>query len=258
VRSYILLDQADYQAAIDAMEQCLALAAEGGFIYPQTDTRAMLALVFGLLGQPERAAVLAAEALAIAQQQLPMALATVYFVQNWLALLRGDLAAAEDYLRRAGVHYNPKDYLSANPYFLRMLRAEVALARGEFEHALRHEGEVAELQTSLGFRVFRASTLGLRGRALLALGRLAEAETALLEAYALAQQQTSYRNLWHLSQDLAQLARVRGDHPAAKRWQAQARAHLQSHIGRLTRPDLREPFLELPEVQAALQPSASV
>jgi tetratricopeptide (TPR) repeat protein len=252
MRSYILLDQADYQVAIATMEQCLALAAEGGFIYPQTDIRAMLGLVYGLLGQPERAAAYAAEALAIAQQQLPLALATVYLVHSWLALLRGDLAAAEGHLRRAGVHFNPKDYLSANPYFLRMLRAELALERGEFEHALRHEAEVAELQSSLGFQVFRTSTLHLRGRALLALGRLAQAEAVLHEGLELARAQPSYRNLWRLSQDLAAVARARGDPTAAARWQAETHAHLLTHLGRLTRPDLREPFLQLPEVRAAL------
>jgi tetratricopeptide (TPR) repeat protein len=212
----------------------------------------MLGMIYGFLGQPEQADALAAEALAIAQQKLPMGLATVHLVHSWLALLRGDLEAAERHLRRAGVHFNPKDYLSANPYFLRMLRAELALARGEFEHALRHEAEVAELQASLGFHIFKTSTLRLRGRALAGLGRLSEAEAVLLEAYAFAQQQPSYSSLWHLSQDLAQLARARGDPPAAERWQAEARAHLQTHLGRLSRADLREPFLRLPEVQAVL------
>jgi tetratricopeptide (TPR) repeat protein len=256
MRSYILLDQADYQTAIVTMEQCLALATEGGFIYPQTDIRAMLGLVYGFLGQPERAAALADEALAIAQGQLPMALATVYLVHAWLALLRGELEAAVRHLSRAGVHFNPKDYLSANPYFLRMLRAELALARGEFEHALRHEAEVAELQSSLGFHVFKTSTLRLRGRALLALGRLAEAEAALQEGYALAQAQHSVHNLWRLSQALATVARARADFPAASRWQAESHAHLQTLIERLTRPDLRQSFLLLPEVQAALHTPA--
>jgi tetratricopeptide (TPR) repeat protein len=217
----------------------------------------MLALVYALLGQPERASALAAQALAIAQQQLPMGLAAVYLVHSWLDLLAGDLTAAEAHLRRDGVHFNPKDYLSANPYFLRMLRAELALARGEFDHALRHEAEVDELQTNLGFRVFRTSTLRLRARALQALRRLDEAEAALRESLALAQAQPSYHSLWVVCQDLAQLARARGDHPAADRWQAEARAHLQAHLDRLTRPDLRASFLKLPEVQSALLTSPS-
>jgi tetratricopeptide (TPR) repeat protein len=252
MRSYVLLDQGDFQAAVDTMQHCLALAIEGDFIFPQTDTRAMLALAYGFLGQPDRASNLAAEALAIAEQKLPVALATVFLVHAWLALMRGELDEAERHMRRARVHFNPEDYLSANRYFLHLIQSELALARGQPAEALHHEAEVAALHARLGFRIFMTSTLRLRGRALLALGRLAEAEAALREGHDLAQSQPSYRSRWLLCLDLADLASARTDPAAHDHWRAEARAALEALLDRLTRPDLRGPFLAQPEVQATL------
>ncbi len=247
---FILFDQGDYSAAIRAMRRCLPLADSGGFIYPRVTGHAVLGFVYGLLGQPEQAASLLAEGLRTVERLLPTERSSVLLPWGWLKLIEGDLETAAAYVAEAHAHLNPNDYLSPNPVLLAYLEAELALRRGQPELALQTSRRYAGEPQSSVMATFMPDLQRVEGAALLALGRQPEALTVLERAYAQAAAQPSPRAGWMLASTLAAAAQARGDLPAARRWRADARHHLDWMVDRLDDPVLRASFLAQPDVRA--------
>jgi hypothetical protein len=253
LRFFILFDQGQFSPAMRTMRRCLELAEAGGFVYPQVGGRALLAMLLGQLGKPGEAEALLESAMRFAEQLLPLERASVLLPWAWLALHHGDLARAQSLLAVAQEVINPDDYLSPNPMLLAKLESDLALRQGQPELALQAARRFGQDQLAGFMATFQPDLLLSEGRALLALGRAAEALTVLERAYARAAAQPSPRACWTIAGTLAESAYTHGDLPTAQRWRAAARRHLGYLIEHIEEDDLRANFLARPDVRATLE-----
>jgi len=145
---------------------------------------------------------------------------------------------------------------------------QVAVASGHHERALAEAERYLQRMAATGTRVFLPDLLHSKGRALLGLGRVEEAHQALLEALAIARQQTSRRSLWLILYDLAQLVstsqkfapgasgsgeNLQEINPQAEAYLKEAREVVEYIAAHISDEKLRSLFLNLPEVRGILQ-----
>jgi len=253
-QSYLLLDRGHMSAALDAMQRCLTYAALGDFVFPQTSIAAAQALAYTYLGQDAAAEAALSRAEQAVAQYLPMELGSVQLLRAWCRLLTGDYAGAADLARQARANILWEDYLTPNRSILTMVEAEVSLQAGHPEQALEAVNAHLNAPHGGGTQVFSTDLRRLRGQALQALGRLDEAEQALLAAHAQAAAQPSYRSLWPICAALARLAAQRGDAAGAERWRAESHRHRDYLAEHITDPAQRAAFLERAEARAPTGP----
>ena len=173
----------------------------------------------------------------------------------YLQSLGGQHAEAQATLDRSPFAHNP-DLLNDQFILLHQLfaqaQAELALANGEPQQALRLAEVLIAHFRRAGVRLFFSDALLLHGRALAGDGRVNEAQAALEAARAEAEQLGARRTLWLILSQLAALADARGDHEAAlARWRQAAGIidDIAEHAGSV---DLRESFLSRPDVRQTL------
>ena len=122
-------------------------------------------------------------------------------------------------------------------------RVELALARGEPARALEIIDQLIASAANAkpdGSNILRVSFL--RGQALTALGRFAEAETARLAARAIADEQGALPLLWRIDAALGRLYHANGDEPKAADAFAAARAIVDSLARGIADESLRKNF----------------
>ena len=144
---------------------------------------------------------------------------------------------------------------------------QVAVASGHHERALAEAERYLQRMAATGTRVFLPDLLHSKGRALLGLGRVEEAHQALLEALAIARQQTSRRSLWLILYDLAQLSatsrksaageassgeNLQEINPQAEAYLKEAREVVGYIAAHISDEKLRTSFLNLPEVHGII------
>jgi tetratricopeptide (TPR) repeat protein len=256
-RSYLLLDRGDLSAAITTMQHCLEYATQGGFIYPEAGIAATLAVAYTYLGQPQAAAAALAQAQDIAERLFPTELMTVRLMEAWCAILRRDYAAVAEPLAFARAHVDRNDRLTSSPLVLALVEGELALAQGQPAQALVHANQRSLGGPASGTQAFTTDLRRLQGEALMALGRLDEAEDTLLHAHAQALAQPSYRTLWPISAALARLAARRADAAGAARWRAEAHRHRDYLADHIDDPQQRVVFLALAEERAPTNGASS-
>jgi tetratricopeptide (TPR) repeat protein len=254
---FILFDRGDFSLAIRAMRECLRLGEEGGFVYPLVTGQALLGLIFGLLGQPEEADHLLRQAQYAVETILPVERPSLVLIWAWLRLLQDDLAAAEAFAAEGRRTILPNDYLSPNLVILTIVEAELAVRRGRPADALQAAADfAATVPPGSILSTFQPDLLRVRGAALLALDRLDEAETILLQARALADSQPSYRAQWQIGLVLLQVAARRNDPALTEQRRAETRPHLDYLLAHIDEPELRASFLRQPDVRALLEAAA--
>ncbi len=131
-------------------------------------------------------------------------------------------------------------------------RTELALARHQPEEALRLIETLITSTPKAGEGREPLRTLRLRGAALVALQRLAEAELALSSAYRQAKEQGWRSMVWRLGVDLGQCYRAQRRHVEAEQCFAQARSQLESIAASVPDDLVRAAFLE--QANALLPP----
>jgi tetratricopeptide (TPR) repeat protein len=119
---------------------------------------------------------------------------------------------------------------------------ELQLALGEFERALSCADACLHLAEESQSRKYIVKARSLRGRTLIACGRLPEAERELTPALELARLLGNPPQLWRTLAALGTLREAQGNPDAAQASYAEGLAEVERVAGTLTDPSLR-PFL---------------
>lgn len=238
-------ERGEVSRAIHAMETAIQLGEQAGFAPPQTYTRAELAVLYGDLGEVSRGLALGRQALVAGEARgYLIDRAQVLGVLAHLHLLEGDLTAAGTCIAEAS--HDP--YRAAWPVlFVTTVLAEAELALEQRDYA-RCIAVTDALLTNLcqrGMQAHVPHALYLQGVALQQAGRNQAARKCLLEARATAEALGSRRTLWRI---LLALAQVEDDAAAAQAMRQRARQIVSAIADHIAQADLRDSFLELPDV----------
>ncbi len=244
--AYVALGQVDQ--AIQSMEKAIQTGAR---FFPVTLvlTRAGLAELHGDLGDVTTGIELGRLAFNAAENRLPVFRTLTAGALGHVYILAGELAHAREIIQRAWAEIDSKN---SNPFFdggFDRAAAELALAEQDYARADTLLSSTLAEQQRVRMRQHIPLTLYLKSQALRGQNRLEEARLLLEKAYAEAEASGARWDLWRI---LAALAEIETDPLKARAWRAQARGYVQ-YIGDHTPPDLRESFLNLPDVRTVME-----
>ena len=240
----IYLEQGDINTALAAIEDGIAIeGATTAFL------RSTLAAIYGLLGATDQGLEQARISLELAKDKpllYPHTLAPLALAH----LNAGDLDEAEATLRPlyedAGME-SKRDMIfvgviSALPA---LLLCEIALARQDHDRVLSLTSDALGDDEEGRARIFLPDRLRLRGQALVGLGRIGEARTALAEARAESEAQGSRRSLCAILSAMGEVEAQEGNQNESERLLEQAREAIDYIAGHCGPTELRTSFLNL-------------
>ena len=213
VRSLIRSLQGEIGAGVEGLATAIEKAKDAGFVGGQVLARAFLSQILLSVGAADEAAVVAEAGLAVGRAQLPQ------FAGMCLARLALARIAIGDTVSGAALLSDPLLDGTRQQAFVEidvtLARIALSLAEGDAAEALElAEAAVARLRQTNGI-IWLPPVLDARARALLALGRPAEAHDALAAAVAVARSAGARGMLWsHLAQ-LADIQAQLSDSAAA-------------------------------------------
>ena len=168
---------------------------------------------------------------------------------------QGNRAAAIEWLAPFAVkpfaEYQRFNSNGLTPATILSAYAEVALAQGDAAHALKIADELLEMLYQLEIEMLIPSALRLKSQVLLAQGDLDGARPLLLDARARAEKMQSRFRLLPILFTLGEIEARLGNAVEAQAARAQARAVIE-YIAKNATPELRESFLNLPEVRQVM------
>ena len=260
----IYLERGEIDKCIQAVEDALPLAQEGGFAALPLFVNSIMAWVYGSLGGIDHGFELARAALAQSDEMKvneaigarPVALAALAH----LHLLKGDWAEAQARIKEAYGELGSTEAaldsgrMGLSLIFNVLIRGEVALANKEYDGVVRLANRTITSMRERGIRIFVSDTLRLKGLALLGLGLTSEAQEALAEARAEAEALGSRRSLWPIMSILSQLEDQHGNHAEAETLRQQARETIEYIADHTGTAELRASFLNVPQVREVLAP----
>ena len=234
--------------AIAMMEDSLHLSEVSGFIFPQVITRVDLALLYGELGAIERGMETVRMALAVAETKVPFVHGHAMATLAYLHLLNDNLTEAKAALDQSKESLALKGY----PVFFMpvpITDSKLALKQDDYERAVTVTDVVLTDLRQFNMRLYIPTVLYIQAQALLGQGQAEAARERLLEARAEAETIGSRRMLWQI---LLALSKVETDPAEADNLRQQARETVEYIANHIDQDDLRQSFLNLPDVQAAL------
>jgi tetratricopeptide (TPR) repeat protein len=245
-------DRGDIARAIRTMEECLALGEEAGFAVPGVTVRSELALLYAMLGDPDRGIPLTEVAFQAAQEFSAQWALYPLSLRARLHLLAGRLAEAEALMAECDRLQGDEAFPAFIGVPLTMARMEYALARDGAAQVLPDlEDGVALLQRQ-GILLYLPEFLHLKARALASLGQTAAAEESLRAARARAEAMRLRTFLWPILVDLAEAVERRGEAGEAASLRGAAAEAVHFIAEHTEDPTLRATFLALPRVRALL------
>jgi len=244
----------DFTHALDSVQNGLTVAEEIGHRQWTTYARGALGIIHTHLFDLARARQYLEEALTLAQELDSW---------HWIRTMSGFLASAcilEHDLERAravldqvpGFEDSPQTIGHRSVY---CARVELALAQGNSVQAMELIDQLiatAAHAEPAGQNILRLSML--RGQAFMAMQRWNDAFIALGWAKKVAEEQGALTWLWQIEIALAQVEGQRGNYTEAQTLRAQARENIE-FIAAHTPQEMRESFLNLPEVRRVMQNS---
>jgi tetratricopeptide (TPR) repeat protein len=239
-----------YGRALAEMRECLESADASGFMIPLAATRADMGALYANLGAVRRGAELAAEGLEIAERVNALAVPLVMASVAEVALLDGRLDDAQAAIDRSTTAVLPGLLAFSAAANAEIQRGRLAAIRGDHDGAIEVADHVLAWLRPLEVRPYVANALLLKGTSLAALGRLDEAEAALMEGRAAADGLDFAPMRWRIDLALSRLASNAGDMARAAELREQAKAIVERLAATIDDEALRASFLRLPEVEA--------
>ncbi len=240
----------EWSRALNTMQECIRLGELAGFLPSQTQTRADLAALYRELGATRLGKEMVRLALSTGESSEHLIdRGTVLAALASLHLVDGDCTAATDAIEEA--KRNP--YLDTWRVFgipVRLTIAEVALAQGKNEYAAAAMEKLLVDLRPFGTRIYVPYALFLLGKALAKLGKPKDAREHLLEARDQAIAIGSRRILWRI---LYALSQNENDPIQAECLRIEARNVLQYIVDHIHQAELRESFLNQPDVRTVLE-----
>jgi len=258
----VYLERGDVDRSLAAMHESQALATQAKFSIPLLVLHLIGTWLYVTLGDRGSAADLWS-GFPDLSQHINLFMADAGLWRSFQLFQAGEPQEANTMLKQMGdqllsgmaeFYYGP---------FLYAHVVQVAVASGHHERALAEAERYLQRMAATGTRVFLPDLLHSKGRALQGLGRVEEAHQALLEALAIARQQTSRRSLWLILYDLAQLVstsqkfapgasgsgeNLQEINPQAEAYLKEAREVVEYIAAHISDEQLRTSFLTLPEV----------
>ena len=250
---YPYRERGHFQQAIEIAEESITIAEEMNFVGPQMHARVELAATFDWLGDFMRATQYAERGRV---PSVPHIFVQDIFARAVLAMVslhHGNLAAATAWLPSESsealedkVQFNP-----AGASQLACAHIELMIALGQAERAAAYADEAIAFNRRRSRTVWLLPLWHLKSQALRALKRTDEAYAILNDAREQAEQIQSRYRLLPILLTLLELETERGDTTQAQVRRDEARGVIQ-FIADHTPPDLREIFLNKPDVHAAM------
>ncbi len=246
----VYFERGEISEAIQIMTDCIRLAKEAGFIVAQAQTRCDLALVYAFIGQYQTAFELLAVAEDVTRQGFPIGTVNPISIRARIHLRLGQLAEADAVLAPIDIStYRGMQYYTV---YYWLAASEAGVSHQDYAGALatldRFESELSLFRV----RPMEYEINYLRGRALIGLQRFDDAEAALLEAKQLAEELGSRRILWQILIAMSEIEMKRGREMAAYKLRQQAQQIIETIAGHIDQIDLRESFMNLPQIRSVL------
>lgn len=240
-----LIDQ-----AIQAAEQSIQLGDQVGFLDARYFVRSLLALIYGSMGDPERGMEIARISIDVAREYGPGYMALPQAILAQLYLMRGDLDQGRVYLEQSRVGFNPQMIDTPAPVLVLLADGYFTLAERDYDRTIATMDQLDHMMQSIGITPFSPEILLIKARALKLKGQTDQAR-ALLEQARVAGKDVR-RTLWEVLAELSQMEKERGELGQAQTLRGQARGIVE-FVSEHTPADLREKFLNLPNVRAVIE-----
>jgi tetratricopeptide (TPR) repeat protein len=234
--------------AFEVSEAGIELGELAGYNVLQIFNRGQLAVMMAELGDVKRGLAQAHEAVAWAERILPQGMPTVLAIRALLELRELGVETAAATLAQIGT-VGREAMLWKMDAILRA-RSEVALAQGDAGRALAVTQEHVSRVDSLGLKLYvPEARIGL-SRAMLRLGRAAEARQQLLQARAAAEAMGARMVVWQVLYALGQVEARDGNVAETGALWNEAREIVNGIAAHTPNSKLHQSFLERPEVRA--------
>jgi tetratricopeptide (TPR) repeat protein len=243
---YVLLEFGETSEAIRMLEASTEWAARANFIGTQATVPVVLSWVFKELGlhhyhQQWREEMFKRSR---AEEGMPEVWRLWRLIQLYS---EGDSVGA---LALAGqIDVPPIIGAGQEAVFTGLVLARISAQEAHYDDALSTIDKLLTMMAELNIRAMRADILTIRGSALAGLGRQEEALSAWREAYEEALRQGARRAEWPA---LVALSAAEPEPVAAAEYRRQAVEVIRYLEGNIDEPELREAFLNLPDVRRAL------
>lgn len=241
-------EQGQPDRAIVTAQESLRLSELSGFLAPQVLAASALAVVYASLGAIEQGFKTAHHALRVAETQFPHYRCFALGALTQLHLLNGSLAEA-----KAAIEQGKTDsYGAAHPawnMWINIAEAELALQQNGYDEAISVANRWLPMLRQNGVQIYIPNMLHIRSQAQLALNQKEAAVESLLEARSIAEEIGSRRMLWLV---LFALSQLEADPIEADNLRQQARRIIEYIADHIDETDLREVFLNHPDVRAVL------
>lgn len=266
------LERGDIDAGLQMLASCVERSDQAQFLAGGLTSRLILAWAYFMLGDAESAVEMGEQLSRFGENHKTFAGEHKFwqafsiahnFWQAYHAVHSGEIERADTFLKKIG---DIDDVQSSEFYYapmISLLYIEVALAKREYDRALKLARTVKVKMRAAGHQLLLPDLLQNKARALLGLSRAEEAYQVLLQARAVARQQGSRRSLYAILVDLVRISAALGEPlPSPVQMEAKGQAlsprtflsearetidYILSHIsdpGRratfLSRPGLRE------------------
>ena len=232
------------------MEDAIRTAVSG-FQAPLAFTRADLGALYGALGLIARGVELGEMAYAAGRNQAAVMVLWSTSQLGHLYLLDGQIARAEELIIEANQGASTTDQESLFGGANSLAEAELMLAKNDYARALLACDRLIEYRASHRLRQDLPNVLCVKALALRKNGNVDEAWTLLKEARGEAENTHARWILWRILAALAEIENERGNYEQAQALRAQAREVI-AYIVEHTPPELRESFLNVPDVRAVM------
>jgi tetratricopeptide (TPR) repeat protein len=248
----VYLERGQLGRAVAALEAAIRLGEQAGHMAAVISASSDLGWVYGVLGDVERGLELVRQAQGRAVD-LPILRLWPTAPKARLYLLEGDLTSAEAALQEGHHELKPEGLQMFTPILLRLAEGELAFARQDYERVVALMDSLMDWLQQHQSRAFVPHALHLKGRALLASGRVDEARAALSVARSEAAAIDGRMILWQILSALSEAEAAQGNHAEAQALRQQAR-EIVAYVADHCPPELRASFLAWPHVRAASDP----
>jgi len=193
-------------------------------------------------------------ALEIGRERNAMAIPIVMAARAEILLAAGRLEDAEHAIQQSTIERLPGLLHFAAAANGEILSGRLAAIRGDHARAVEIADRVCEWLRPLGVKPYDPAALLLKGTSLIAMGRIDDAEAALLEGRTEAERLGFIPILWRIDMALSGLAASAGDEARAAELRDEASDIVAQIANSIDDLELRASFLGLPDVGAVNAP----
>lgn len=250
VLGLVMFECGRFDEAIRLADEGVALGRQAGFAISQIMMPCVTAGCLTDLGQPQRGAEVAQEAVRAAGSYLPSWRGYPTAVEAMCVIATGDCAAATEAMTRARAVASPYD-ISA--LLITLAEVEYAVLCGEPEDVIRLVNENRAGLALFNCIAYDPILLTHRSTSEFSLGRIADAEATARDALRRAAGMGVRRGLWRTWWALSVALNAQGRASEAREAKERAREEIAHAASRAGSDDLRVSFLSRPDVRTLLE-----